>query len=292
MLTVAVTVLGTVEDGGAPPPCRASGARPGTRCWSRARAAGRRRDCARCGPGRDGRCGGRLPAPRGAPRGGEEARLGGAHAMIDVSDGLALDLHRLADASGVGFVLDASRWRRGRPRTRRWPAARTTSWCWRADDADGGRPCATSSCRRAARARSGSARWSAIRRRGSSARRRVRAPRLAAPAGVAPRVGPLSSDRRGLPYTSPRRTPAWRGRRGGGVAMLGVLFCLVRTGRARRVAVRVLSDHHQGRLFGLVDVRPLLPLDSSPRSVPASSGPSTRIGALARRSTSSGCGPS
>jgi thiamine-monophosphate kinase len=27
--------------------------------------------------------------------------------MIDVSDGLALDLHRLADASGLGFELDS-----------------------------------------------------------------------------------------------------------------------------------------------------------------------------------------
>jgi thiamine-monophosphate kinase len=38
---------------------------------------------------------------------GEAARRVGASAMIDVSDGLALDLHRLADVSGVGFTLDS-----------------------------------------------------------------------------------------------------------------------------------------------------------------------------------------
>jgi thiamine-monophosphate kinase len=38
---------------------------------------------------------------------GVVARAAGATAMMDISDGLAIDLNRLADASGVGFALDA-----------------------------------------------------------------------------------------------------------------------------------------------------------------------------------------
>lgn len=45
------------------------------------------------------------PTPR-LLEGALAARLG-ASACIDISDGLALDLHRLADASGVGFQLDS-----------------------------------------------------------------------------------------------------------------------------------------------------------------------------------------
>jgi thiamine-monophosphate kinase len=45
------------------------------------------------------------PTPRVAE--GIAARVGGATAMLDLSDGLGIDLRRLADASGVGLVLDA-----------------------------------------------------------------------------------------------------------------------------------------------------------------------------------------
>ena len=45
---------------------------------------------------------------RPTPRLEEGAAAGraGATAMIDISDGLGIDLHRLADASGVGVILD------------------------------------------------------------------------------------------------------------------------------------------------------------------------------------------
>ncbi len=104
-LVVAVTVLGTVADGDSP--VSRSGARPGDvivvtgPCG--ASAAGLRE--LRAGrPDADAHRSYRRPVAR--LHEGEVARRGGAHAMIDVSDGLALDLHRLADASDVGFTLE------------------------------------------------------------------------------------------------------------------------------------------------------------------------------------------
>jgi thiamine-monophosphate kinase len=102
-LVVTVTVLGST-DGEAP--VTRTGARPGdvvlvTGPCGRS-AAGLRRL-------RAGEEGGDLPTAYRRPVArlaeGEAVRRAGAHAMIDVSDGLSLDLHRLADASRVGFRL-------------------------------------------------------------------------------------------------------------------------------------------------------------------------------------------
>jgi thiamine-monophosphate kinase len=110
-LAVSVTVLGSIEPGDHPAVSRA-GAKPGDvvlvtgPCG--ASAAGlrelRAHDAAAAADG--GRLAQAYRRPVARLREGELARLGGAHAMIDVSDGLALDLHRMADASGVGFALD------------------------------------------------------------------------------------------------------------------------------------------------------------------------------------------
>ena len=105
---VAVTVLGTVT-GGDEPVAR-SGAAPGDvivvtgPCGGSAAGLRLLRTSAPAsGPGGIGAA---YRRPVARLREGAVARRHGAHAMIDVSDGLALDLHRLADASGVGFRLD------------------------------------------------------------------------------------------------------------------------------------------------------------------------------------------
>ncbi|MDQ3680978.1 MAG: thiamine-phosphate kinase [Actinomycetota bacterium] len=105
-LVVSVFAAGTPGDAG---PVLRSGARPGDTAfvtgplgWS---AAGLR--LLRAGEGGDGDP--RVRAhrrPRARLSEGRVARGAGATAMIDVSDGLANDVRHVADASGVGMVLD------------------------------------------------------------------------------------------------------------------------------------------------------------------------------------------
>jgi thiamine-monophosphate kinase len=114
-LTNGPDVVVTVAVTGSCPgvPVRRSGAKPGDNVWVTrplgASAAGLRR--LRSGasryenvaePGSAVRAHAR---PAACLREGSAARLGGASAMIDVSDGLAADLGHIADASGVGFRL-------------------------------------------------------------------------------------------------------------------------------------------------------------------------------------------
>ncbi len=112
----AVTVLGTVPGGGAT--VSRSGAVPGDAivvtgpCGGSAAGLRTLKEAASApAPGVPATATATASAtayrrPRARLREGDLARRAGAHAMIDVSDGLALDLHRLADASGVGFRLD------------------------------------------------------------------------------------------------------------------------------------------------------------------------------------------
>jgi thiamine-monophosphate kinase len=102
-LMVAVTVMGSTD--GEDPVAR-SGARAGDVVLVSGpcgRSAGGLRQLR--GGLVDGGLTGAYRRPLARLAEGVLVRRAGGHAMIDVSDGLALDLHRLADASGVGFRL-------------------------------------------------------------------------------------------------------------------------------------------------------------------------------------------
>jgi thiamine-monophosphate kinase len=110
-LVVTIAITGSVEDG----PVLRSGARPGDGVWVTGPLGGSAAGLRLLRAGWVGGGGASTDAtlveaharPRPRLAEGRAARAGGASAMIDVSDGLAVDLGHIADASGVGFELDA-----------------------------------------------------------------------------------------------------------------------------------------------------------------------------------------
>ncbi len=107
-LVVSVTVLGTTDGGR---PVARDGARPGdlvlvTGPCGGSAAGLRELRAATAGEEVDGFLASAYRRPVARLAEGMAARRSGARALMDVSDGLALDLHRLATASGVGFALD------------------------------------------------------------------------------------------------------------------------------------------------------------------------------------------
>jgi thiamine-monophosphate kinase len=105
-LVVSVAVLGSADERS---PVLRSGAQPGDRLFvtgALGRAAAGLR-LLREGAGQSGELVRAHLRPEARLAAGQAAAAAGATAMIDVSDGLGIDLDRLATASGVGIRLDA-----------------------------------------------------------------------------------------------------------------------------------------------------------------------------------------
>jgi thiamine-monophosphate kinase len=105
-LVVSVAVTGTLDGG---PPVLRSGASPADLLFVTGPLGSSAAGLAMLRAGRAGEApdlalAHRRPRPRLAE--GRAARTAGATAMIDLSDGLASDVRRLADSSGVGIVLE------------------------------------------------------------------------------------------------------------------------------------------------------------------------------------------